>query len=469
MKRRGLLLGSAALIGSPLIGKFDCARAADAPDPSRLNKDLTPLGAERAASADGLVPEWKGGVSSPPAGWSRGMLPPDLFGNEKPLFSVTPSNVSKYADMLCDGQKIMLSRFGKRGYRMDVYPSHRTACAPQWMYDNTAKNVTRARPAVSGIEHGIQGALGGVPFPILSDDKALAGAQAIWNHLLRWQGPAYNAVQCSYVVGNNQRALASALDNYQNFPYYDQNMTPHAFDARPIYERGYLATLAPPNQVGGKVMVFYSANLDVVPDTAYEYLTGEGRIRQLPATEYDIPATQLADAINYDETFLYEGAPNRYKWKLLGKKEMIIPYNQRALGMSQPNDVMGLEFVNPDLTRFEVHRCWVVEARLAPGARMTEPVRRFYLDEDTWVATLAESYDDQGNLWKFGENLNEVHPDLPGTVWTGTVIYNFQSNEYALVQVYYKAPRPLASAAYNYARLPGTMFQPQSMANSGGL
>ena len=38
-------------------------------DAARLGKDLTPIGAEKAASKDGIVPAWDGGMSKVPALW----------------------------------------------------------------------------------------------------------------------------------------------------------------------------------------------------------------------------------------------------------------------------------------------------------------------------------------------------------------------------------------------------------------
>jgi hypothetical protein len=36
---------------------------------ARLDKDLTPMGAERAGNAAGTIPAWDGGITQPPAGF----------------------------------------------------------------------------------------------------------------------------------------------------------------------------------------------------------------------------------------------------------------------------------------------------------------------------------------------------------------------------------------------------------------
>ena len=468
MNRRNLLLAGAACLAAPSL--ITTARAQSAPDASALGgDDFTPFGAERAASKSGLVPAWTGGVSTPPAGWEPSMFPPDLFGGEQPLFSVSADNQDKYASLMCDGQREMFRRFGGDGFRMDVYPAHRTACAPQYVYDNTKLNVARAQPGAGGLVYGIQGAVCGTPFPIPSSDPNVAGAQIIWNHLQRWGGAYLFTNESNYVVGSGTRTLTTLVAFWMRAPYYVEGTTPEEYAAHNIYLDEYVENLAPPNQVGGKILAKYSSNTQVTPDTAFEYLQGLGRVRQLPGTEYDIPASEYDDAANYDEIWGWNGALDRYNWKLLGKKEMIVLYNQHKMHMSQPNDVMGLKFVNPDLTRYEVHRVWVVEARLAPGKRHVEPLRRFYVDEDTWAVLATEAYDDQNNLWKFGQTINQCQPDLPGTRMNGNWLTNFQAANYLFELPFYMAPRPEGGVVPVFTPISDSRFEQQSMANSGGL
>lgn len=465
MKRRNVLLAGSAILAAPAIGKFECAFAAGAPDATRLTKDLTPLGAERAASSSGLVPAWTGGASTPLAGWTPGAPVPDAFADEKPVFSVTAENMSKYSDMLSDGQKQMFKHFPE--YQIDVYPTHRTACAPQYVYDNTAQNVSRTQIAAGGITHGITNCFAGPPFPILSDDPATAGAQVIWNHLLRWNGAFSYSIQSVYVVGDGGVSLTSGFNYFGRALYYNPDLTVDTFNGN--ITNYYIEYLAPPNLLGGKFQT--NANIQPLthPNSAFEYLVGEGRIREAPQTEYDTPNTTYGDSNNYDEAFLFFGAMDRYTWKLVGKKEMIVPYNQSAIFRALPKAFLGAKLADPSLVRHEVHRCWVVEATLAPGKRMSDPFRRFYVDEDTWTALQSDLYDRQGNYWRYGINMMESHPELPGTVFIGSIFYNLQSQEYIVAMPFYDGPAPLACGNTTFQRQPASLFSPESMANSGGL
>ena len=60
----------------------------------------------------------------PKPGGKRG----DPFKDDKPLFSITAQNLDKYADKLADGTKAMFKKYPD--YRIDVYPTRRTAAAP---------------------------------------------------------------------------------------------------------------------------------------------------------------------------------------------------------------------------------------------------------------------------------------------------------------------------------------------------
>lgn len=48
----------------------------------------------------------------------------------------------------------------------------------------------------------------------------------------------------------------------------------------------------------------------------------------------------MASGANYfDEVHGFIGHPDRYQWKLIGKKEMYIPYNLNAFHAAKPEEV----------------------------------------------------------------------------------------------------------------------------------
>ena len=163
----------------------------------QLKTTLTPLGAERVGNKEGTIPAWTGGMTKPTPGFREGGRRPDPFAGEKPLFSITAQNMDKYADKLSDGTKAMLKKYPTT-YRLDVYPTHRTAASPQWLYDNTFKNATRAKALING-PAGLQpdnDVYGGIPYPFPQN-----GAEVMWNNNLRYRGIAEEMYFTQYVIG----------------------------------------------------------------------------------------------------------------------------------------------------------------------------------------------------------------------------------------------------------------------------
>lgn len=466
MRRRNLVIGGGLALATPAI----IAGRARAQSASALGSTLTPIGADPKASADGLVPAWTGGVTTPPPGWRPGDPPPNLYPDDKPIFTVTPDNMTQYATMLCEGQRQMLKQYGARGFKMHVYPSRRSFAAPQYVYDNAALNVTRARPSASGLIWGFEGAVGAPPFPIPSSDPNIAGVQVMWNHITRFQGQYATFNVGQYVCGPNGAVLIDAELCIFAYPYNFKNVTPDNFSG--LVEQSAITFTAPPNEAGGKATFAFSTNPGRQKNISFEYLVGEGRIRQAPDVEYDVPNSQADDMINYDETDLFTGAMDRYNWKLIGKQPMIVMYNSYDYGNAIPNaSTLGPNFFNPELTRWEVHRCHVVEATLAPGKRHTMPRRRFYIDEDLWMALLSDGWDAQGNYWRFGGMLPvfSFNADGPFPFFPNQLTYNLQSNQYLSVGTWFSAPVPINGHGLITTPIPQVAFDPQSMVASGSL
>ncbi|WP_121379079.1 DUF1329 domain-containing protein, partial [Pseudomonas aeruginosa] len=65
-----------------------------------------------------------------------------------------------------------------------------------------------------------------------------------------------------------------------------------------------------------------------------------------------------------DQINMFTGALDRYDFKLLGKQEMVMPYNSYKLidKSNKFEDLIGQDYLNRDVQRYEQHRVWVVEA-----------------------------------------------------------------------------------------------------------
>jgi hypothetical protein len=399
-----------------------------APDPALLTTTLTPMGAERASNSDGSIPAWTGGLVA-------SSLPPDqpvgvqLFSDEKPLFTVDASNMAQYQHLLTAGTQAQISKYG---LSMNVYQTHRTAAAPQYVYENTAKNVTRAEFDSRGGRFGFTGAVAGAPFPIIDTaNPQIGGAQLIWNHLTAWDGfSIVSRFDPGSVVINGKPVLVNGTLSRTIYPYYDPDVTPETFDG--YYSKGHYYSQAPGSVNGQEILVWHSTNINRNPDIVWELLNGQGRVRKAPDEAYDTPSPTANGIGNIDESSCFYGNPSQYNWTYIAKQEMLVPYNCNTMSLAPLNDFLGPHFPNPSNVRWEKHRVWVVEATLAPGQHNVNARRRFYIDEDTWIALLGEGYDAQDTLVKAYAVYNNCIPSLPGTIEFATATFSLLTGDYAI-------------------------------------
>ena len=133
-----------------------------ADEAKQLGTTLTAVGAEKAGNKEGTIPAYTGGLTTPPASFKKGdNLRPDPFANEKPRLVIDAKNVAQHADKLTAGTQELIKRVP--GWRVDVYPTHRTIAYPKRYLDNTVKNATGAKSVDGGL--GMENALAGCSLP----------------------------------------------------------------------------------------------------------------------------------------------------------------------------------------------------------------------------------------------------------------------------------------------------------------
>jgi hypothetical protein len=389
-----------------------------AADVDRLGKDLTPVGAEKAASADGLIPEWDGGLTKAPAGYNPKAGYADPFASEKPTFTITAANMAQYKDKLSAGQMEMLKRFPD--YKMNVYASHRTAAYPQSVYDNVKAEASKVHLAEGG--NGVQGLVhSNIPFPVPK-----SGVEVIWNHVMRYRGSSFERFGATFPVQANGNFTPVTVTEEFLMASGVANPEPN----RLFY---YLGLITGPSSVAGEDLLVIEP-IDQVKETrlAWLYNPGQRRVMRAPDIAYDSPG-QGADGLRTTDDYDgYNGAPDRYDWKLVGKKEMFIAYNNYKLTSKKLKyaDIIRPGHLNQDLVRYEPHRVWVVEATLKAGKRHVYAKRTFYVDEDSWQIAHTDVFDGRGELWRVHEIDAVQYYDVP-TLWTACeVSYDLQARRY---------------------------------------
>ena len=380
----------AASLATIIAGQAQAAVSAD--EAAKLGVSLTAVGAQMAANADGSIPAYSGGQTTAPAGFKAGdSYRPDPYADDKPVLVIDSKNLAQYKNQLTAVSAELATRFPS--FRIEVYPTHRSAALPQALLDNTRKNATGAKSLEGG--NALDNVLPGVPFPIPQ-----SGAEAMWNHLLRYQGAAYSSKYDSWNVDSaGVPTLATTGMAFNGFPIYED--LNKVIDAKHTYFQTKLYYSGPARRAGESLMLKDSANPLVQPRRAWQYLPGMRRVKLAPNLAYDTPNPGTAGSGTYDDIYVFNGALDRYDWKLVGKQEMIVPYNTYKLTyIKDPKPMTTPNHLAPEFVRWEKHRVWIVEGTLKSDARHGDAKRRFYLDEDSWVALASDQYDARGQLYR---------------------------------------------------------------------
>jgi hypothetical protein len=406
----------AVALSAPALAELSAA------DLAKLGTTLTPLGGEKAGNAAGTIPAWTGGITTPVAGFKPGGYYPDPFPNDKPLFTITGANADQYKAQLSVGAMAMLKKYPD--YKMIVYPTRRSASAPEGHYKETKECAAKAKLAPGG--NGVVGCSGGIPFPIPKD-----GLEAIWNAELRYNGDTFamNWAQAAVTRGGDY-ALVKFEYEY-DFSY--GNLSKPVAQREPNKKLNYLQTTTAPARLAGQILLVHeTVDQTAQPRSAWTYNPGQRRVRLAPNVAYDNPGT-AADGLRTNDDFgMYNGATDRYDWKLLGKREMYVPYNSNRMSVPtlKYTDLLKPGHINTDLARYELHRVWVVDSTLKPGTSHIYSRRTFYIDEDSWQILQIDKYDGRGELWRYAEMNNEIWHNIPTLFGTVEVHNDLQSGRY---------------------------------------
>ena len=429
--------------------------AVSAEEAARLGKDLTPMGAEMAGNADGSIPPWNPEGTPVPAGFVPGSDNYiDPYAGEEPLYTIDASNWQEYADLLTEGTKAIFEKYGADGFRMDVYPTKRDFVVPDWFYANSLKNATNANMVADGQK--VEGNYPGVAFPIPQ-----SGLEVMWNHLSRYITDHTIKYDTYYVSANGKPILSTTGYMTNVMPMFQDPDVPAGDKAWVKLRINYEA----PARRAGEILLVHEPGTDFTEGKgrkAWQYLVGQRRVRLAPAVSFDTPNPGVAGTSTYDDSFIFNGSPERFDWKLIGKKEMIIPYSCYDFVFQQPTlETLGEKFINPDVVRWEKHRVWIVEANLKEGSRHLYSKRRFYVDEDMWAGLAADNYDGRGNMWRvqyaYGANLYDIKSN-----------YHFAYGAYDVLQgIYNLNTKPLPGGFKNGVKEGEKYFSPKGMSRTG--
>ena len=422
MHRFSSILTASALCGAllaPAHAKVPPEQAA------RLGADLTPLGSERAGNADGSIPAWTGGITSPPEGigYEKGKHLPDPFAADKPLMRIDASNMEAHDAYLTRGQKALMAQYGS--YFMDVYPSRRSCAQPEHVYEAAKRNAEIGELVADG--NGVAKAIMASPFPI--PNNAL---EIVWNHTLRYRGYKLQRQFTAIPVNQNGDYYEITVHDDAILRWSDpQKRAAEELDNISIYY--LLQTKAPARSAGYVVLVQESLNMLVEARRAWTYSPGTRRVRRAPTIAYDNPGTN-SDGITTSDSFGgYNGAPDRFDWTVRGRSEKYVAYNNYRRVLAPYKELVGKQHVNQSLMRYEKHRVWEVVGTLKENFRHVYGRRVFYIDEDTKGIVATEIYDGRGQLWRVQELGGGVQYELPLCGGSGDTVYDLVVGRYLML------------------------------------
>ena len=416
------------LASAVLVAVSASVAAKVAPDQAaRLGKDLTPMGSEMAGNKDGSIPAWDGGITKAPAGFVKGQHEIDPFSGDKPLTTITAQNAEQNKDRLSPGMLALFKTYPAT-FKMNVYQTRRSASYPQYVYDATKANATRAELLASG--NGLKGAAIGTPFPIPQN-----GLEVIWNHTLRYRGvTVVRDTGQATPMPNGSYTLVKFRDELDQI-YTRKGMTPEQLEKDNVLFLFKQWVTSPARLAGTALLVHETLDQVAKPRQAWTYNTGQQRVRRAPNVAYDAPGTASDNLRTTDDFDMFNGAPDRYDWKLVAKKEMYIPYNSYLLHSDKVkyDDIVKAGHLNPELIRWELHRVWHLQATLKDGVRHIYKKRDFFIDEDSWQIGVTDIYDDAGNLWRVGNAYAINYYEIPVQWSTLEVFHDLKARRYLAV------------------------------------
>jgi hypothetical protein len=380
--------------------------------------DLTPMGAIRAGTANRFIPAWEGGLAAPVKGWEPDRPHPDPFFEDSHWFVVERAEIDRYKVRLSWGLRELLRRSER--FEVPVYPGHRSAAAPLAVYNAAIENRRTAK--LSENELVVTGARVAVPFP-----EPKSGAEAMWNHLLRWRGGT--------MVRLERMVLPDKYGKLNIRLFREDLESAYGLGEAGLTTTRYRRSGLSPDTVKDEQLLLIDS-LDPLRNPRVAWFRAAGAPRAQRAGEFVAGAPDPAtDGVRTaDMLDMFSGPLDRFDFRLVGRRAMYAPYNAYRLIQEnvEPEDFLWAEHPNPSFLRYELHRLWLVEAKLKRGLRHPYPERLYYLDEDSWQIVMADHFDKEYRLARYAEAHGAAFSHVPVFAPAMEITYDFIDNRYVV-------------------------------------
>jgi hypothetical protein len=279
---------------------------------------------------------WLHPVAAPPA-W--GAEPEEVAPGLKVGDTLDQSNADLAKDLL---PPEILKHYKSGDYRNKIiaYPTG-NAHWEQSFLDATEQNATRldvdARGSIIDKTTGKQpDYYYGLPFPKIDPKDPKAAVKIVWNQFLAYWygGSSYNR---TLVVMLNPKSVDREIVADGWFHFYD-GQTPKYRQANPLnLQSQFLGVSLKPADLQGTASLTWRYRDPDKRDSVWAFLPALRRVRAVsPANRSD---GYLGSDISGDDGFFFDGKPEDFEWKLVGKRD--------GLRIVDPASVSGPLKVNP--------------------------------------------------------------------------------------------------------------------------
>jgi hypothetical protein len=392
----------------------------------RLGKDLTPLGSQKSGNKEGTIPEWTGGLQSPPSNvtYKIGDRHPDPYPDDKVLFTITAANMAQYEKNLSEMSSSMLKAYPD-SYKMNIYQTRRSCAQPAAVYEVLKTNALNSVESPDGA--GFSGAIRSTAFPIPSVSQEM-----IWNHQLKFRNHKLTRQLVSAAPTRSGDFTIYVLQD-EAIQHYSDPSVKDVAELDNISLRYIGNTVSPARSAGNVTLAHITIDLAKGARKVWIYSPGTRRVRRAPNIAYDNPLTN-GDGLQTTDSFGgYNGAVDRYDWTFLGRQEVYMPANNYRMASRehQYKDIfLGGGHINQNLPRYELQRAHIIEANLRPETRHIYAKRKFWMEEDAWFIIQTSAYDVRGDLWRVQELFAQTYYEVPVCDRVGVVSYDLNAGRY---------------------------------------
>ena len=308
-------------------------------------------------------------------------IPKPLGGAVK--FRVDKSNADKYKDMMPAGLYQLIKEWG---YSANVYDTVNDFSFPKEYQEMTEKNKGKARINKRG---GIENYAGGLPFP-----EPKTAAEIMWDYEYKYLGDDFYYVGDVSIMATTGRERKLGL-NYARLAYESRiklDPKPSIPDPNHI-EIKEISRFTYPEDIAGMALLTARYQDPSKGDDGWMYIPTIRRVRRISVAQRGDSSGGMD--FTWDDYRGFSGKVSDYTWKLVGKKEMIVPFHAPTHNPKRK----GIMF-NPDDVRYELRTVWIVDGVNVDKSYVYSK-RRSYVDTHSYDVIAADLWDRKNVLWKY--------------------------------------------------------------------